>query len=55
MEQTAREGYWRIWVCPEQKIVSFHHETGFQLLEFHKWELFLRCMEWYTEKQYRYQ
>ena len=55
MKQGAKEGHWQIWVCPERKIVSFHHETGFQLLEFHSWELCLRCVEKYTEEQYRYQ
>ena len=55
MKQGAKEGHWQIWVCPEKKIVSFLRETGFLLLEFHSWELFLRCVEKYTEEQYRYQ
>ena len=25
---------WRIWVDPQQRIVSFHPVEGFQLLEF---------------------
>ena len=55
MELTTRERCWQIWVCPERKIVSFHQEAGFQRLAFHSREQFLRCMEWYTERQYRYQ
>ena len=42
-------------VCPEQKIVSFHAEAGFHLLEFRSRELFLRCVDRYTGEQYRYQ
>ena len=55
MEQTTAAGPWRMWVCPERKIVSFHAESGFRLLEFRSRELFLRCVDRYTGSQYRYQ
>ena len=55
MEQAAATGPWRMWVCPERKIVSFHPEAGFWLLEFRSRELFLRCVDRYTGEKYRYQ
>ena len=55
MEQTVMTGPWRMWVCPERKIVSFHPENGFHFLEFQSWELFLRRVERYTGERYRYQ
>ena len=55
MEQPNPTAPWRIWVCPERKIVSFHPEAGFRLLEFRSRELFLRCVDRYTGQQYRYQ
>ena len=39
MEQTIMTGPWRMWVCPERKIVSFHPENGFHFLEFQSREL----------------
>lgn len=55
MEQAVQESPWRMWVSPERKIVSFHAEVGFRLLEFRTRELFLRCIDGYTLRQYRYQ
>ncbi len=55
MEQTELPPPWRMWVCPERKIVSFHPEQGFRLLEFRSRELFLRCVDRYTGEKYRYQ
>lgn len=55
MEQAVQESPWRLWVSPERKIVSFHAEAGFRLLEFRTQELFLRCIDGYTLHQYRYQ
>ena len=55
MEKTNPGSPWQIWVSPEQKIVSFHQEAGFQKQEFRSWELFLRCVDRYTGEQYRYQ
>lgn len=55
MEQTTTARPWQMWVCPERKIVSFHPEAGFQLLEFRSQEPFLRCIDSYTLRQYRYQ
>jgi len=50
-EQTV----WRIWVDVRRRIVSFHEEDGFDLLEFRSRELFYRCVDEYTEKRFRYQ
>lgn len=55
MEQTDPRALWRMWVSSERKIVSFHAEAGFRLLEFRSRELFLRCVDRYTMEQYRYQ
>lgn len=46
---------WRLWVNTHQRIVSFHEEEGFDLLEFHSQEMFLRCVDGYTCQSYRYQ
>lgn len=46
---------WRIWVDTRRRIVSFHPEEGFELLEFQDQTLFLRCVDEYTRHQYRYQ
>ena len=46
---------WRIWVNTQDRIVSFHEEEGFDLLEFHNREMFQRCVDGYTCKSYRYQ
>ena len=37
------------------RVISFHPETGSQYLAFHSRELFLRCIDQYTARQYRYQ
>lgn len=46
---------WRIWVNTHQRIVSFHEEEGFELLEFHSQELFQRCIDSYVCQFYRCQ
>ena len=46
---------WRIWVDNQQRIVSFHPEEGFTLLEFRDADLFFRCIDEYTSQRYRYQ
>ena len=46
---------WRIWVDTRQRIVSFHPEQGFEMLEFRDQEMCLRCVDEYTQNQYRYQ
>ena len=46
---------WRIWADTQRRIVSFHPEEGFELLEFYDQELFFRCVDDYTSRQYRYQ
>ena len=56
MEKKAvGENIWRVWVDTDQRIVSFHEERNYQLLEFHSRELFLSCVDQYTGMQYRYQ
>ena len=46
---------WRVWVDPKRRVVSFHPEEGFEMLEFRDQEMFLRCVDEYTQNQYRYQ
>ena len=56
MEQTrVVDNLWRIWVDTKRRIVSFHEEEGCQMLEFHRHEMFLSCVDQYSGKQYRYQ
>ncbi len=54
MEENAGRT-WRVWVNTERRIVSFHPEEGFQLMEFHSRELYLQYIDGFTGKQYRYQ
>ena len=46
---------WRFWVDTQRRVVSFHETENCELLEFRSRELFLRCIDRYTEQQYRYQ
>ena len=46
---------WRIWVNAEDRVVSFHQEAGFQMLEFRSWEYFQAAIDQYTQQRYRYQ
>lgn len=56
MEQnTGVTTLWRMWVDTKRRIVSFHEEEGCQLLEFRSREMFLRCVDQYSGRQYRYQ
>ena len=56
MEQkTGAATLWRMWVDTKRRIVSFHEEEGCQLLEFRSREMFLRCVDQYSGRQYRYQ
>ena len=54
-DNTAHENLFRVWVNTNQRIVSFHEEEGFHLLEFRSREMFLNCVDQYTGLQYRYQ
>lgn len=54
-EHERTEAPWRVWVDAQRRIVSFHPEEGFRLLEFQSRELFLACIDQYAGKQYRYQ
>ena len=46
---------WRIWVDTKERIVSFHEKEGWQLLEFKNHDLFIRCVDEYAGRQFRYQ
>ena len=49
MEQNpAAATLWRMWVDTKRRIVSFHPEDGFELLEFRDQALFFRCVDEYT-------
>ena len=50
-----RETVWRIWVNAGERVVSFHEELGFQMLEFRSWEYFQAAIDQYTKQRYRYQ
>ena len=49
------EQVWRVWVDVEKRIVSFHPEPGWQVVEFRSREMFLRCVDEYARRQFRYQ
>lgn len=56
METTmTREPVWKIWVDSDRRVVSFHEEADAKLLEFRDREMFLRCVDEYTNQLYRYQ
>jgi hypothetical protein len=55
MEQQEQGAPFRIWVCPARRVVSFHAEEGFDLLEFQSREMYLRCVDGYIGQSYRYQ
>lgn len=46
---------WRIWVNAEERVVSFHPEAGFRMLEFRSWDYFQAAIDEYTKQRYRYQ
>lgn len=46
---------WRVWVDTRRRVVSFHEAPGYQMLEFHSYELFQSCIDGYTAQRYRYQ
>ena len=52
---TAASPLWRIWVDTKNRIVSFHETEGCQMLEFRNHDMFLRCVDTYAGRQYRYQ
>ena len=45
----------RLRVDTRRRVVSFHKAPGYQLLEFHSYELFQSCIDGYTAQRYRYQ
>ena len=55
MEKQGEAQVWRIWVNAEERVVSFHQEEGFQLMEFRSWEYFQAAIDQYTQQRYRYQ
>ena len=55
MEKQEAEQVWRIWVDAENRIVSFHEAEGGRLMEFRSHEMFLRYVDEFTGKNYRYQ
>ena len=55
MEHTTSPTPWRLWVNTNSRIVSFHEEEGFDLLEFHSQELFQRCVDGYVCRFFRCQ
>ena len=45
----------RIWVDRQRRVVSFHPLAGCPQLEFRSRELFFRCADQYTARQFRWQ
>ena len=49
---------WRAWPSPaarQRRVVSFHPMEGCPQLEFRSRELFFRCADQYTARQFRWQ
>ena len=55
MEGKEGPELYRLWVDAARRVVSFHPEAGAELLEFRDKELFLRCIDGYTARRFRYQ
>ena len=55
LETRGEAQVWRVWVNAEERVVSFHQEEGFQLMEFRSWEFFQAPIDQYTRQRYRYQ
>lgn len=55
LETRGEAQVWRVWVNAEERVVSFHQEEGFQLMEFRSWEFFQAAIDQYTRQRYRYQ
>ena len=53
--QAEPSGPLRLWIDNRRRIVSFHEEEGYCLMEFWSRELYWRCLEEYTGQRYRYQ
>ena len=53
--ETPAHPRWELCVDPARRVVSFHPEAGGQYLAFQSRELFLCCIDQYTQQQYRYQ
>ena len=51
----THEPVWKIWVDTNRRVVSFHEEAGSKLMEFRDRDLFLRCVDEYTNQLYKYQ
>lgn len=51
----TQEPVWRLWVDTKRHVVSFHQEEGAQMMEFYSRDMFLRCVDEYTAKRYKYQ
>ena len=49
------EPLFRIWVDRQRRVVSFHPLEGCPQLEVRSQELFFRCADQYTARQYRWQ
>ena len=45
----------RSWVDRQRRVVSFHPMEGGPQLEFRSRELFFRCADQYTARQFRWQ
>ena len=45
----------RIWVDPKRRVISFHPMEGCPKLVFHSRQLFFRCADQYTARQFRWQ
>ncbi len=46
---------WRIWVDTQRRIVSFHPEDGFELLDFRVQALFFRFVDEFTRLHYGFE
>ena len=53
--ETPAHPRWELWVDPVRRVGSFHRVGGGLYLAFPSRELFLCCIDQYTQQQYRYQ
>lgn len=52
--QQEPQRVWRVWVDEENRVVSFQESAGSQMMEFAGQEEFMRKVDEFTAKNYRY-
>ena len=54
MEQQELDHVWRVWVDEQNRVVSFRETADSRMMEFASREEFLRRVDEFTARNYRY-